>query len=232
MVSSGRRQRRVLHTSDIHLDSLNDKACQSLEKVVNIAIKTKVNLVIIAGDFFDHNRVDDVLVSFAVKQLERLPVQVIILPGNHDPLVAESVYDRARLWKDAKNIHIFREPEGETLTLPGLSVWGKPLISYAGDLRPLAGASQHQGGEQWHITIAHGYYVGSEPPLFSSYLIDWDEIVSSHQDYIALGHVAVFRCVCDDPVKAYYSGTPQICDTVNIVNLDEKNGVQVTRYPV
>ena len=232
MTDGGRVQRRILHTSDLHLELVNDKACQSLEAVVNLAIKVKVDLVIIAGDFFDHNRVDDNLVSFTIEQLRRLPVSVVILPGNHDPLVPGSVYHRVELWKDAGNIRIFQVPEGETFTLPGLSVWGRPLTSYAGMLQPLAGASQNQGGRQWHIAVAHGYYVGSGPPSFSSYDVGWEEIVSSRQDYIALGHVAIFRCVCDEPVKAYYSGGPPICGTVNIVNLSEENGVEVTPCPL
>ncbi|MFC2071909.1 metallophosphoesterase [Chloroflexota bacterium] len=65
-----------MHTSDLHLESLGGRACHSLEALVNLAIKTKVDLVIVAGDLFDHNRVDESLVSFVVEQLQRLPVHV------------------------------------------------------------------------------------------------------------------------------------------------------------
>ena len=59
MADSGRKQRRILHTADLHLALLSDSACHSLEALVDLAIKTNVDLVIIAGDLFDHNRVDD-----------------------------------------------------------------------------------------------------------------------------------------------------------------------------
>ncbi len=232
MAGSNRTQRRILHTSDLHLESLGDKACHSLEALVNLAIKTTVDLVIIAGDLFDHNRVNDNIVSFAVKQLQRLSVSTVILPGNHDCLVSDSVYHRVKLWKGATNIRVFRAPQGETLALPslGMSVWGKPITSYADDLRPLAGIPRCQIKGQWHIAVAHGYYTDTEPSAFLSLHVTHEEIVMSGQDYIALGHWPSFRCVCSAPVKAYYSGSPCLFGTVAIVDLTEETGAQVTRY--
>ena len=103
MVDGNRMQRRILHTSDLHLISLGDEGCRSLEAMVDGAIKTMVDLVIIAGDLFDHNRVNDNLVSFAVEQLQRLPMYVIILPGNHDCLAPGSAYLRTHLWENCAN---------------------------------------------------------------------------------------------------------------------------------
>ncbi len=230
MVNGSRMPRRVLHTSDFHLGTLNDKACHSLEAVVNLAIKTRVDLVIIAGDLFDHNRVEEDLVSFVVKQLQRLPVYVAILPGNHDCLAPGSVFDRAELWQNCANVRVFRAPHGEMLDLPdlGVSVWGKPINSYENDVRPLAGIPRPQGNERWHIAVAHGYYIGVEPPLFPSYHITQEEIVTPGWDYIALGHLGIFRCICSEPVKAYYCGSPSLFGMVAMVDLAEETGVQVT----
>ncbi len=98
MANGSKMSRRILHTSDIHLLSLGDSACRSLEAVVDLANHAEVDLVIIAGDLFDHSRVNDSLVSFAAEQLQRLSVDVAILPGNHDCLVPGSAFDRAELW--------------------------------------------------------------------------------------------------------------------------------------
>ncbi len=230
MADGSRMPRRVLHTSDLHLASLDDRACPSLEALVDLASKTKVDLVIIAGDLFDHNRVDDSLVSFVAEQLRRLPVWVAILPGNHDCLAPGSVFERADLWENCANVRVFRAPQGEMLDLPGLgvSLWGKSIDSYVSDFQPLAGIPQPQGNGQWHIAVAHGYYVGAEPPLFPSYHITQEEIATSGWDYIALGHLITFRCVCDGAVKAYYCGSPSLSGTVAIVDLAEGTGVQVT----
>ncbi len=234
MVDSSRMPRRILHTSDLHLKSLGDRACHALEALVNLAVKTKVDLVIIAGDLFDHNRVDDNLVSFVVEQLRRLPVYVAILAGNHDCLTPDSVFERVDLWRSCTNVRVFRSPQGETLDLPGLGVllWGKSINTYEGDVRPLAGIPRPTGNGQWHIAVAHGYYVNTDPPLFPSLHITDEEIVNSGWDYIALGHSPVFRCVCDEPVNAYYCDSPSLSGTVNIVDFAEETGVQVTCYPL
>ena len=230
MADNGRRPRRLLHTSDLHLAAPGDKGCHSLEALVNLAIQTRVDLVIIAGDLFDHNRVPDTLISFVVEQLRRLPVPVAILPGNHDCLTPGSVFERADLWQNCANVRIFRSPYGETMDLPelGMSLWGKAHDSYDHDVLPLAGLPRPQRNGSWHIAVAHGYFVSLAPPLLPSYHITQQEIVSSGWDYIALGHVVSFSCVCSEPVKAYYSGSPSLSGTVAIVDLDEEMGVRVS----
>jgi len=231
MANGGRTPRRILHTSDLHLASFGDTACHLLESLVDLASKTKVDLFIVAGDLFDHNRVDDNLVSFAMEQLRRLPIPVVILPGNHDCLIPNSVYHRADLWRGATNIRILRAPHGETLELPGLgiSLWGKSHDSYESDVQPLVGIPRPQEDGQWHIAVAHGYYTTDESPPFLSYRITEEEIVNSGWDYIALGHLPTFSCVCNEPVKAFYCGSP-LSGTVAIIDLTEERGVRVTCY--
>ncbi len=232
MVRSNRMQRRILHTSDLHLESLADKSCHSLKALVSLANQAKADLVIVAGDLFDHNRVEDGLVSFVVEQLQRLSTYVAILPGNHDCLVSGSVFERAGLWQNDTNIRVFKAPHGETLDFPdrGISLWGKPMGYYEACAQPLAGIPQPEKNGNWHIAVAHGYYVDAGPPLFPSYNITKEEIVTSGYDYIALGHIIEFRCVHDGAVKAYYCGSPSISGAVAIVDLTEEVGVQVRPY--
>ncbi len=232
MEEGNKRRLRLLHTADVHMETLRDKGCRSLEALVNVAIRTKVDLVIIAGDFFDHNWVDDSVISFAVNQLQRVSVPIIILPGNHDHLSPTCIYQRAEFWKDARHVTIIRDRQGETHNFPdlGLSIWGKPLTDMD-DERLLEPIPQVQNG--WRrVAIAHGYYVESQPPLFPNYQITPEEVAASRQDYIALGHVPVFRCAAEHPVKAYYSGEPQVCGTVNIVTLREEGETHVARYSI
>ncbi len=231
MTDGSRKRLRVLHTSDFHLNLPGDQACECLEAVVGLAIRSRVDLVISAGDLFDHNRVGDELISFVAGQLGRLTVPTIILPGNHDCLLPGSAHERADFWSDCANVRIIREPDGEIVDLPGLgvSLWGKAISSYDGDVQPMAGIPQPRGDGRWNIAVAHGYCVSTRPPLFYSYLITEEEIITSGWDYIALGHIAVFRRICDEPVRAYYCGSPAVSGTVNLVDLAEETGVQVTR---
>ncbi len=225
-----RQRRRILHTSDLHLERVGDKACDSLAAVVDLAIAQNVELVIIAGDLFDHNRVESRLVNFVVEQLRRLPVPVIILPGNHDCLVPGSVYEDVG-FQHSDNIHLFTSPQGETMNLPELevSVWGKCINSYDYDVLPFEGMPQPEQNGWWNIAVGHGYYVDGDAAVFPSYHIYPEEVVDSGWDYIALGHLPTFQGVCLEPVT-YYCGSPVMLGSVALVDLDEAAGVKVTQY--
>ena len=49
-------------------------------------------LLAIAGDLFDHNRVPRVPASRLLAELAEPGMPVVVLPGNHDPLTPGSVY--------------------------------------------------------------------------------------------------------------------------------------------
>ena len=217
-----------MHTSDWHLSSPGDMASQNMEIMVGLGADTKVDMLIIAGDLFDTNEVDDNLVRFAIEQLRRFPAEVLILPGNHDCFSTESALAKLNSWNDSNNIRVIQSPDGEALDYPnlGLSVWGKSIDSAEGDFRPLGGMPPPDENGWWHIVVAHGYYyTNTGVPLFLH--ITPEEIVGSGWDYIALGHLADFRCVCEDPV-AYYSGSLSLTGMVALVDLDDETGVKVS----
>jgi len=174
-------------------------------------------------------------VEFAVQELIRAFVPVVILPGNHDCLAPDSIYQQVSFSKLAPNVHVLTAPKGERLSFPelNLAVWGKPITSYGGDLRPMAGIPP-RGWERWQIAVAHGYYVSDRTDqIYYSLKISEEEIVQSCQDYVALGHSPAFRCVCSGPVKAYYSGSPSsVTRTVAIVDFLDDGGVQVNSHPL
>jgi DNA repair protein SbcD/Mre11 len=224
--------RRLLHTSDLHLESLEDKSCNDFTSLLLAAKQTKADLVIIAGDLFDSQRVKDNLIRFVVEGLRVLAAQVVILPGNHDCLTPASAYNRSAIWEDSPNISIFRTPVGETLRFPdlGITLWGKPLTSYDAESAPLEGLPQPDCNGCWNIAVAHGFYIGNDPPYSPSYQITRREIIESGWDYIALGHVPVFNVICKNPVTACYSGSPQASGSFLTVNLCEETGIELRQY--
>ena len=105
VMSPSRRPLRVLHTADVHLDSdgggnpgqraaHHERDRRVFRRIVDRALTDTVDLLLIAGDLFDHNRVPDETVEFARTELDRLRQPVIILPGNHDCLRTNAIYDR------------------------------------------------------------------------------------------------------------------------------------------
>lgn len=221
-----------MHTSDLHLQSLDDPSYRDLETLVTAADRKAPDLVIIAGDLFDHHRIRDDLIVHVAQRLNRLKRPVVILPGNHDCLEPDSAYRRSRIWEDCLNVHIFRSPDGETLHFQdlGIALWGKPVTSYSQDMIPMAGIPARNGNGSWHIAVAHGFYVSDERALSRSYLITHEEIMNSGWDYVALGHMNLFNCICNTPVTACYSGSPAIAGGVAVVDLSDHQGIVVSQF--
>jgi len=78
-----RRPLRVLHTADVHLDSdggghperqaaHREHGRRVFRRIVDRALTDRVDLLLIAGDLFDHNRVPDETVAFVRAELDRL----------------------------------------------------------------------------------------------------------------------------------------------------------------
>jgi len=221
--------RRLLHTSDLHLQSVHDLSFIDFKAMLTVVDRTNPDLVVIAGDLFDHHRIKEDMIEAVVENLERLKQPVVILPGNHDCLAPESPYLRTRHWEQATNIHIFRLPAGETLHFDdlGIVLWGKPVLSHSEDIMPLAGIPGRNGHNSWHIAVAHGLYTSGDGAPERSYRITHEDIVHSGWDYVALGHMNLFQCICNGPVTACYSGSPAISGGVAIVDLCEKKGISV-----
>jgi hypothetical protein len=222
MNQSVQRNKRILHTSDLHLECFGDRACHDLEAVINTANMNQIDLLIIAGDLFDHNRIKDNLIEFVRKQLQRLLVPAVILPGNHDCLIEGSVHERASFWQDCDEISIFKDPQGEIKEFRelGITLWGKAISTYDEDVRPLGGIPIVQESSRWNIAVAHGHFLDVKASTFPSYHITQDEIANTGWDYYALGHIPVFKCVSENPM-ACYPGSPSLSGTGLLVELAE-----------
>ena len=82
------------------------------QQVVDRALADQVDLLLIAGDLFDHNRVSDDSVAFVRAELARLSMPVVILPGNHDCLETNGVHERHDFSKGASHVRVIRKLDG------------------------------------------------------------------------------------------------------------------------
>ena len=51
--------------------------------------------VVVAGDVFEHNQIAPQVISQSLEAMRTIGIPVYLLPGNHDPLDASSVYTSA-----------------------------------------------------------------------------------------------------------------------------------------
>ena len=236
------RPLRVVHTSDVHLSSSPSEteeaaaARAALRGVVELARAESADLLLVAGDLFDSNSVSDDLVDFARGQFREVEAPVVLIPGNHDCFDESSVYRRFD-WRLA-GLHLLSAAEGEVVRFEhlDLSVWGKGMVDHAPENRPLSGVARRDG-ERWAIGMAHGLVMEGPPELRSS-LIPAADIAASELDYLALGHVHVFRDVSHGVTRAFYPGAPVVPwapekASVAVVTLDPRSGVRVeSRHPL
>ncbi len=230
--------RKILHTSDIHLDDWvhpageESPAQMGLMNVIDAATRHQVDLLVIAGDLFDHNRVGDDSVQFVCQQLGRTHCPVVMIPGNHDCFSDHSIYHRIDLASVGSHLHLLSEEEGEILDLHDLQlrIWGRGIVDHHPDNHPLSYVPARQG-DYWHVGITHGYYTGRGADHYSS-LITAGEIAGADLDYLALGHVHVYAEVSQGNTCAAYSGSPTCHPhipggTAALATLDPDSGVQV-----
>jgi DNA repair exonuclease SbcCD nuclease subunit len=221
-MTAPRRPLRVLHTADIHLDSdgygnaaeqaaHRERDRRVFRRIVDCTLNERVDLLLIAGDLFDHNRVPDETVEFVRGELDRLRNPVVILPGNHDCLRANAIYDRHDLSAGADHIRVIRRLDGETIEFPELDavVWGRAMEEHEPGFSPLAGIPGRDEG-RWCIAMGHGFFYDQRQRPDRSSPIFAEEIRDAGWDYFALGHHHSRTDVSQGPVVAHYAGAPTV----------------------
>jgi len=115
-----------------HVAEVGDKVraarLQTVRRLLQVAAEQQADFVIVAGDTFEDNQVDSQLVHKLFSILEQCPLPIYILPGNHDPLTADSVYLRSVLVNNLPaNVHILRTFEPPRAVAGGDSAAGSLL---------------------------------------------------------------------------------------------------------
>lgn len=229
----------VVHSSDLHVDdSYTARAYGGdgngpLRCVLDAAQEVSASIVLLTGDIFEHNRLPLDLLDQTARILEDADRPVVILPGNHDPAIPESVYHRSAV-SDPSNVFVLGVTHKKAVTFPDmeLEIWGHAHKHYE-DMAPLR--SPRARKTRWQIAAAHGHF---EPdpdmstPLRPSWLISEAEIAATEADYIALGHWNTHRRVGKRNYHAYYSGSPDLAGTVNVVRFSDNGSVTVKRHKV
>ena len=226
---------RLVHTSDLHLGEVSGHpyAARALTAVVDAVPRLGGDLLILAGDNFDHARVPDEVIREFLSELGRLDAPVVVLPGNHDLHGEGSVYAREVGLEKPSNVFIIDDPDGQLVSFPELSVdlWGRAMLSHSPEFSPLLGIPGKSEG-RWLVATAHGHFCDADnwgqrsSPIFAT------EIASASCDYLALGHWDRHADVSQNGVPAVYSGTargmnpPHYLGEVTLVDLDPEDGVR------
>ncbi|MFC4322148.1 metallophosphoesterase family protein [Litchfieldia salsa] len=210
---------RFLHIADLHLDSpfiglkklpeqiykrIRESTFQSFTRLISLAIREKVDFMIIAGDIFDQeNRSIRAQARFR-KELQRLSthsIQVYIVHGNHDHVGAEW-YEIE--WPD--HVHVFKSDEVEVKTFTKdlnsrVHIYGFSYPQRAVTENMTKYYTKKEDAD-FHIGILHGSVEGAkEHNQYAPFKVE--QLLQKKFDYWALGHIHKSQVLSNQPLIMY-----------------------------
>ena len=126
----------LVHSSDLHVDdeanaTKHGDGTAGLAAVLAAARAASADIVLLAGDTFDNNRVPAPVLDRTGRLLADAGIPVVILPGNHDPALPNSVFVRGGL-AAIPNVTIIGITHDEAVGFPhhDLEIWGHAHRDY------------------------------------------------------------------------------------------------------
>ena len=212
---------RFLHTADWQIGrqyltfdpedapALADARFQAVERIAQLATQESVDAVLVAGDVFDAQTVSDRTIRRLFNAMSAFAGPWVMIPGNHDAALAESVWTRAgRLKAVPANVHLALTPGVYPFREIGMAVLAAPLTQRHthGDLTDWFDAAETPAGLV-RIGLAHGSVQGIlADDIDSPNPIAPDRAQRARLDYLALGDWHGAKCIDS---RTWYSGTPE-----------------------
>ena len=188
----------------------------------------------VAGDVFEDNQLAPKIISQSLEAMRAIGIPVYLLPGNHDPLDASSVYTSALFTAECPaNVHVLDKP-GVHEVRPGLQIVAAPwrskrpttdLVADVLDGLPADGVTR--------VLVAHGGVDVLDPDPTKPSLIRLagveDALARGAVHYVALGDKHSLTEV-GSTGRVWYSGSPEVTNYddveadpghVLIVDIDE-----------
>jgi len=185
----------------------------TLERMGEIADEVGAQFVVACGDVFEDHRVSARIVSQALDRLRGIPVPVYLLPGNHDPYDAASIYRSEVFAKRCPpNVTVLSTP-GVREVADGIDLVVAPWStkSPTGDLVGEQVARLTRG-DRLRIVVGHGgtalLVPGSDPAIVAVDPLE-AAVRSSTVDFVALGDRHSVTDV-GGTGRIWYSGAPEV----------------------
>jgi len=220
---------RFLHTSDWQLGMIrhflsegaqerySQARFDAIRTMGRIAKEEKCQFVLVCGDAFESNQVDRKTVARALEALKDMPVPVFILPGNHDPLNAASVY-RSSTFTERKPSQVqVIESAAPIIVAEDVELVGAPWMSKRPVANPIEDAINALAPATGitRICMGHGAVDTLTPVRESAGIISVAALESALAEvklhFVALGDRHSLTKVGGGN-RIWYSGTPEAAD--------------------
>lgn len=185
-------------------------------RIAEIAAEEDCAFVVVAGDVFDSNHVDRAVVAKALDALKSFTVPVFLLPGNHDPLDASSIY-LTEAWTRGRPdaVTVIDAPAAVPVSgVDGIEVVGSPWHTkhQLGDPAAECYGAAASGDGALRVVVAHGMVDELSPDPDNPGLVGAERmreaIETGRAAYVALGDRHSVTEIEGMGARANYSGTP------------------------
>ncbi|GAB6106263.1 metallophosphoesterase family protein [Fusibacter bizertensis] len=231
---------KLLHISDVHMNAgysnrnehirtrLKEAMKTTLNRAFQFAAKEGIDGIIIAGDFFDHEKIsfeDENFVLEKFKNMLELGISIFYCSGNHDPMQTASFLKLLDMYE---NFHLYEDDQVSCTECLGQDHTHYKVVSVGhkskNEQRNLIKTFPRKNGNDIWVGIAHA----SVPSALTttdkvSYMAtSLSDIESLNYDYFAMGHIHIRQMLSP---KIGYSGNLQ---GLNIKETGLKGGYLVT----
>ncbi|WP_151641445.1 DNA repair exonuclease [Corynebacterium sp. 11A] len=185
----------------------------AIKKLGDLATEQDCEFIVVAGDVFDANSLNATTTGRTMEVLRNLAVPVYLLPGNHDPLVANNIF---RFTDAIDNVHVIRDNAPIEIR-PGVELVGAPYLSKRVSTDIVAEALEDlEPAEDGSVRIAVGHgQVESRSNDDDSVPIDLATVECAVDrrviDYLALGDTHSTASL-GSTGRVWFSGSPEVTD--------------------
>ena len=186
---------KFIHIADMHFDmpftvlSKNGLAEKrrldqrnTFNKMINYIKENNIEYLFIAGDLYENEYVRKSTIEYINNCFKQIPdTKVYIAPGNHDPYIVNSYYNR---YEWSENVHIFTKLD--KVSNNNINVYGYGFTEFYSKKVELPSQLDNS---KINILIMHADLNGSTKQLGDYNSILETELRNTYFDYIALGHI-------------------------------------------
>jgi DNA repair exonuclease SbcCD nuclease subunit len=213
-----------------------------------LAAEVDAEFVVVAGDVFEHNQLAPQVIGQSLEAMRAIGIPVYLLPGNHDPLDASSVYTSALFTAERPDNVVVLDRAGVHQVRPGLEIVAAPWRSKAPTTDLVAEVLEDLSpASVTRVLVAHGGVDVLDPDRNKPSLIRLagldDALARGAVHYVALGDKHSLTEVGNSG-RVWYSGSPEVTNFddvesnpghVLVVEIDEsdpRGAVSVTARDV
>lgn len=207
----------------------------AVRRIGELATRQGAQFVLVCGDVFESNQLNRAIVSRTFEVLREFSVPVVLLPGNHDPLDAASIYNStAFTGRVPEQVHVLRDSEPYAV-VPGVEIVGAPWHSKRPTADLVAQACQPlqpTGPGLIRVIAGHGAVSSLSPDTTSAATIDTDALIDVMDQGKAQAVILGDRHSTTEVAQGiWYPGAPEVTarrerdpGNVLVIDIDEQSG--------